>query len=346
MRGIESAREDGWPTVTVVFLAYNRREELRVSLTKTLGELEYDHDRLDVIVVDNASTDGTTEMLARDFEGVRVIARPSNNGVSGWNDGFAIASGDYVLVLDDDCYLPPEGLRRAVAEAREQSADLVSFAVRSSQEQSYRFDLVEYRTGLFSFWGCAVLMRREVLSALDGYDPEIFVWANELEFMLRFFDRGFRHLHLPEVVAVHAKAPTVWGGGTSFPERPYRINYHNFGYIAAKLLRPRDALEALIALLMQNVRDGMRMDSVAYRALPGTVRGFARGLLHRRAVRAEVSRAYRHNFETFASPWWIARPLPEIARSGFRKGGPNSRHDDWMAERARFYPEQRGVLEL
>ena len=203
------------PSVTVVFLVYNRQEELRRSLTKTL-ELDYDHGRLDVIVVDNASGDGSAEMVRRDFPHVRVIRRSSNAGVSGWNDGFDAATGDYVLALDDDCHLPPDGLRRAVAEAREQRADLVSFGVVSSKDGAHRFDLEELRTGLLSFWGCAVLMRREALRELGGYDPGIFVWANELEFMLRFFDRGFRHLHLPEVVAVHER------GRPGGPTAPYR----------------------------------------------------------------------------------------------------------------------------
>ena len=38
-----------------------------------------------------------------------MISREVNCGISGWNDGFAVASGDLLLVLDDDCYLPPTG---------------------------------------------------------------------------------------------------------------------------------------------------------------------------------------------------------------------------------------------
>ena len=74
----------------------------------------------------------------------------------------------------------------------------------SSEEPGHRFDL-KYRTGLLTFWGCAALVRREVLERIGGYDPNIFVWANEVEFMLRFYDAGFRHLHMPEVEAIHMK---------------------------------------------------------------------------------------------------------------------------------------------
>lgn len=345
----EASPADMLPTVTAVFLAYNRCEELRISLMKTLTELDYDRDRMDIIVVDNASTDGTSAMVGRDFPGVQLITRTANNGVSGWNDGFAVATGDYVLALDDDCYLPPDGLRRAVAEARARRADLVSFGVVSSKEETHRFDLDEYQTGLLMFWGCAVLIHREALTALGGFDPEIFIYAHELEFILRFFDRGFRHLHLPEVVAVHMKAPNDWRGGP-IPLGPYRANYRNWGYIAAKLLRRRDAVEALVALLARNAREGLRNDRRVYTVFPHTIRGFAHGLRHRSPVRARVSRTYRRNFETFASPWWTSRTPLEMARDLLTPGptpkGDRGHRDEWMAERKRFYPEQGGVLEL
>lgn len=336
-------------TVTVVFLAFNRREELRVSLTKVLEELDYDPELLDVICVDNASTDGTGEMLEQEFPSVRVITRTENCGVSAWNDGFAVAKGDYVLGLDDDCYLPREGLRTAVEEAAGRDAGLVSFGVVSSTHPDHRFDRDDYLTGMFAFWGCAVLIRRDVLTALGGFDPAIFIHGHELEFMLRFFDRGFRHLHLPEVLAIHQKGPNKWVSGP-LPEAPYRRNYRHWGYIAAKLLGRRDACEALLALLGQNIRDGRRKDRMAFKGLQETVRGFACGLRHRQPVRAEVSYAYRHNFETFASPWWFSRTALEALFDLVTPGGSGhanrGRREAWFAERVRFYPDHATVLEL
>ncbi len=100
---------------------------------------------------------------------------------------------------------------------------MVSFKVVSTHDPELRLHGA-YRTGLFMFWGCAVLMRRRVVEALGGYDPEIFVLANELEFTLRFFDQGFRHLHLPEVVAQHMKRAL---GASWIEVRGYRTNARN-----------------------------------------------------------------------------------------------------------------------
>ena len=343
------------PTVTIVFLVYNRGEELHESLRQMLYESDYPRDRVDVIVVDNASDDGSASMVEREFPEVRLIRRTTNCGVSGWNDGFAKAEGDYVLALDDDCYLPGDGLSRAVEAAQQHDADLVSFAVRALDNPDYRFN-ERYRTGLLTYWGCAVLMRRSVLEALGGYDPEIFVWANELEFMLRFFDKGFRHLHLPEIVAVHMKETGAhWS--EYFTGRAYRINARHFAYVAGKLMRPRDAFAAIVALLAAGARDAVRHNPVAGRAVWESAKGFAHGLRHRRPVRPEVSRAFRMNFHSYASPWWFSRPpaqllmalpaeLVRLLRRKPKQDPPPGRRDQYYASRARYYPDSAGTLQF
>jgi GT2 family glycosyltransferase len=294
-------------------------------------------------------------MIRDEFPEVQLIVREENVGVSGWNDGFAVARGDWVLALDDDCYLPPDGLRRAVESAAEREADLVSFRVVSPYDPERVFT-DEYRTGLFMFWGCAILIRREALAELGGYDPEIFVWANELEFTMRFFDRGFRHLHLPEVAAQHLKRPDNPNDPVNW--RTYVINARHWGYIAGKLLGPRDAAEALIALITRFIRDGFNGRPPVVAAVRGTVAGFVHGLRHRAPLRsAEVSRFYRHNFETFASPWWLSRPLPELVRAfprellrdgAVRESRPEGigRVAAYYEARERFYPSEAAVLDF
>jgi GT2 family glycosyltransferase len=322
------------PSVTIVFVVYNRRDELRTSLRKMLHESGYEG-RLDAVVVDNASSDGSADMVREEFPQATVIQRTENIGAPAWNDGFAVARGDWVLILDDDCYLDPGDLGRATAAAAEHEADLVSFKVVSTVDPTWEFT-EKYRTGLFTFWGCAWLVRTPVIQELGGYDPELFIWANELELMLRFLDRGYRHLHLPTVVAQHMKAP---GDGDDWIDgRGYRINARHWGYVAAKLLSPRDAVQALIALVARCLRDGARTDRVALSGAPETVRGFVHGLRHRRPVQPDVSHFYRHNFETFASPWWLSRPIGDIVRG--EEGDGDARREEYFEKRARWYPER------
>jgi GT2 family glycosyltransferase len=321
------------PSVSIVSLVFNRRDELRETLSRMQGS-DYESELLEHIVVDNASIDDSAAMVEEEFPEVRLIVRDENCGVSGFNDGFAAASGDFVLALDDDCYLPPDGLKRAVTAALENDADLVSFGVVSAFDPEVRFDK-NYPTGLLSFWGCAVLIRREVLDELRGYDPNIFVWANELEFMLRFFDRGFRHLHMPEVLAVHIK-------GEGDFVAAYMLNARNFGYIAAKLLHPRDAGGALLARLTTHVRDAIRKDRRLVRGIPHALAGFARGLAVRSPVEnREMSRVYRRHFVSFASPWRLSRPPIEFVRP---RGDTLRRRNEFFDNR--YHPETTATLDF
>jgi GT2 family glycosyltransferase len=280
-------------------------------------------------------------MVRSEFPGVQLIVRSENCGTSGWNDGFAVARGDYVLALDDDCYLPGDGLARAVRAAQDKDADLASFGVVSAQAPDYRFD-VDYPTGLLNFWGCAVLMRREVVSQLRGYDPAIFVWANELEFTIRALDRGFRHLYLPDVVAVHMKAPPDGAGYAG--SRGYRLNLRHFAYVAAKLLRRRDALAVSAAVVAKVLRDALREDWRVLGSLRDCAGGLMSGLRHREPVRTPaLSRAYRSNFIGFAGPWSLARDPRQLLR---RRGGerPLGRRQEYYASRPRYYPTAPATL--
>jgi hypothetical protein len=95
----------------------------------------------------------------------------------------------------------------------------------------------------------------------------------------------------------------------------------------------------------------MREEPVVMKAELDTIRGFVHGLRHRRPVRnRELSRFYRRNFETFASPWWLARPPAALVRSlprelvvratnGESRPDGIGRRQQYFEDRARFYPD-------
>ena len=268
-------------------LARNREKELRTVLDE-IRLLDYPG-TIETIVVDNASTDGTRAMLATRAD-VRAVLRETNEGVSAWNHGFDVATGEWLLVLDDDCYLERDGLAKAITAATEDRADLVSFLVRDPARPGFVFNRL-YNTGLLSFWGCAVLIRRDVIRAIGGFDPHILVWAHELEFMLRFFDRGFRHLYLPTVSALHMNIP-------AYSDYKFLTNHRHLGYIVGARLTGWNVARALAALMVP-IADGIGRRPLAplYRRLArATLEGFWFGRTQRRAVRPEVARVYTRHF--------------------------------------------------
>ena len=332
--------------VTVVFLAHNRKDALRESVRRMLTESGYPPDRLELIVVDNASADGTVEMIRREYPAVALVETGANLGAPGWNAGFRIARGDYVLILDDDAYLPPGALEKAVRAAQDQDAGLVSFTVVSSYNQSYRFN-DQYRTGLLSYWGCAALVSRAALDALGGYDPNIFIWGNELEFTMRLLDKGFVHLHLPEVVAVHMKEPVE---DPVREPREVRYNCRHWAYVAGKLMRPYDAVLTAASLASGAVVEAVARDRITLAGFLPVFAGFAAGVRNREPVRPVVSSTYRRNFHSFGWPWRYLRSPAERWRAwrGVESadGQRERAHAAYFDARRRYYPEGRASLRL
>jgi GT2 family glycosyltransferase len=312
------------PSVSVAVLAYNRREALATTLETVLGRLDAPEGGLEVIVVDNASTDGTAGMVRERFPEVRLIETPANEGIAGWNRAFAAARGDWVLVLDDDCWLAGDGLVRALAAARRHDADLVSFHVASSEDERGFTDA--YPTGLLTFWGCAALVRRQVLEELGGFDGRLFIWAHELEFTMRLLDRGYRHLHAPDITAVHMK------GLPQVTPANHRRNLRNWGYIAAKLLRGPDAAAALASLAVRTFVEAAGVDRAHLGGFPAVLAGARDGLRVRRPVRRRVSRLYRRNYVEFTSQVRLGARAATA-----RRGAPPPRERFWR-ERPRLYP--------
>lgn len=101
--------------MSVIIVSYNTREQLR----KCLGCIEPHHE---VIVVDNASADGSVEMVTEEFPHVNLIASPTNLGFGGGNNlGLKAATGKIALFLNSDAYAFP-GAIDLLAETMEDSA--------------------------------------------------------------------------------------------------------------------------------------------------------------------------------------------------------------------------------
>lgn len=334
------------PIVSAVFLAYNRKEALRETVARMTRESGYPEDRLEVIVIDNASTDGTAQMIREEFPHLTLIESASNLGAPAWNQGFAAARGDYVLILDDDAYLKPGGLERAVRAAQQEDAGLVSFTVVSSYDETYRFN-DEYRTGLLSYWGCAALVSRQALAQLGGYDPKIFIWANELEFTMRLLSGRFAHLFLPDVVAVHMKPPD---DPSVFKPLNLRNNSRHWGYVAGKLMRPSDAALTFAALAAQTLVEAIARDRRVIKGFRPVIEGFAEGLRNRNPVRPVVSRTYRKHFRTFDPPWRYWRSPTDRWRVLRAKETADiqrqRRQAAYFEQRRAFYPDGRASLKL
>jgi hypothetical protein len=176
---------------------------------------------LEVIVVDNASADGSVEMVQADFPGVRVIANDENRGFTvGNNQGIAASRGRLLLLLNPDAELVDDAVT-AMAQYLESHPDVALVGPRlthadgSAQSSRRRFPtlataFVESTVlqGLFSHslllkryymedladdvtqevdWvvGAAMMVRREVVDQVGGLDEGYFMYSEELDWCRR-----------------------------------------------------------------------------------------------------------------------------------------------------------------
>lgn len=121
------------PLVSVIIPVYNAVDYLDECL-RSVAAQSIGFDRVEVVAVDDGSTDGSGELLdqwAAKFPNVRVIHQP-NEGAPGGprNRGVAAATGEYLFFADPDDYLGPEALERMVAAACRNDSDVVLGRIR------------------------------------------------------------------------------------------------------------------------------------------------------------------------------------------------------------------------
>ncbi len=98
--------------LSIVIVSYNTRDDLRGCLESLQGVTL----PLEIIVVDNASSDGSADMVRADFPSVRLLAQPRNTWFCGGNNiGIQAASGDYILLLNPDTVVQPGALEHLTA---------------------------------------------------------------------------------------------------------------------------------------------------------------------------------------------------------------------------------------
>jgi GT2 family glycosyltransferase len=208
------------PRVSVVVVSRDRRQALLESVPRHLGLPEQPA----VVVVDNASSDGSPDLVAQRHPEVRVIRLGRNRGGAARNIGARAAGTPYVAFTDDDAWWEPGALRRA--------ADLLDAHPRLAVVQAHilvgpaaRDDAIclemaasplPRRHGqpghpLLSFVACAVVMRRDALLAVGGFSERLGIGGEEELLGWDLAAHDWVMSYVPDVVA-HHHPPHVPGG--------------------------------------------------------------------------------------------------------------------------------------
>jgi len=200
------------PTLSVVIVTRNRQDEV-AGLLSDLQALPREAGD-EMIVVDNASTDGTADQVRRGFPGVKVLAFEANRGApAARNAAEAASSGDILVFLDDDVRVHDRLFFAKIRQAFGAEAEMAAAAFRIVDPltgRSRSFEIPRRRkdletagceTSYFIAAGCAI--RRSAYRAAGGMDESLIYGFEELDFSYRAVTRGFRIFYRPEICVEH-----------------------------------------------------------------------------------------------------------------------------------------------
>jgi len=221
------------PVVTAVIVSYNTRELLLAGLASLRGVTC----PLEVVVVDNASADGSAEAVRAQYPDVYLIASPENGGFSKANNlGIRAADAAYVLVLNSDAAVQP-GAVEAMVDLLHRRRDVAIVGPRTLSpdgtiQVSFGPDLtpwnelrqrrlvhgvkarrpwalrrahalasVEHEPAWVS--GSCFLARRDVLEEVGLFDEGFFLYEEDVDLCVRVRKAGYRVVFTPTATVVH-----------------------------------------------------------------------------------------------------------------------------------------------
>jgi GT2 family glycosyltransferase len=225
---------DPTPAVSAIYVSWNTRDDLRSSVERLLGATMAEG--VEIIVVDNASSDGTPDMVRERLPGVRLIANEGNRGFAvAVNQGFRVSRGRYCLLLNPDTIIAPETLRLLVEfmgrcprigacspllvnEDGASTVNAVPFPPitrrldRALRDHPHGEPLPvpagPWGRATRAHWlaGACLLVRREAFEATKGLDEGYFLYWEDVDWCYRALHQGWEVALLPELTAVHLAA--------------------------------------------------------------------------------------------------------------------------------------------
>ncbi len=244
------------------------------SLTPTAGA------EVEILVVDNGSSDGSIEIARRRFPWVQVVRSERNLGFAGGcNLGIRATKGEYIVLLNDDCEVTPGWLHTLLAEAdadprlaacqpkllSAQRRDLFDYSGAAGglidvfgypfalgrMFETVEKDLGQYDRRQRVFWasGTAMLLRRRLLEEVGLLDEDFFAHMEEIDLCWRFHLRGYEVAAVPASIVYHRSGATL--AASAF--RKKYLNHRNNLVMLIKNYEPVSLLWVLPLRLLLEV---------------------------------------------------------------------------------------------
>jgi GT2 family glycosyltransferase len=229
--------DNGTYDASVVVVSFNTRELLRECLV--LVQREADGLRIEALIVDNDSSDGSAEMVEKEFPDFRVIRSAVNLGFGAANNlAIQSARGRYLILLNSDAFLYPGALKLAIRHMEQQPKAALGGARLLSQDDSFQpsarmfpnivtdtFVLTglaaKYpKSRIFGYFdrtwadpsqpcqadwvpGAFSIIRADVLDKIGLFDPQFFLYGEEVDLCQRIKKAGYEIWYWPDICVLH-----------------------------------------------------------------------------------------------------------------------------------------------
>lgn len=222
--------------IATIILNWNSAPDTLECLDSVIKAEMGAHDH-EIVVVDNASTDGSADEIASRFPQVNLVRNPANQGFAGGvNRGFEWAlerEADFVILLNNDAVIEPDAFSRMVEFAiTEDNVGAVTPLIRYYDDERevwhagarvirpfgriQPFDQAlssrPHRVQVFT--ACCVLIPRGVLEQIGTFDERFFIYLEDTDLALRIHEAGYDTWLLPEATVYH-KVSRSFGGDQS-----------------------------------------------------------------------------------------------------------------------------------
>jgi len=224
------------PLISIVVLNWNGYPVLENCLRSLYNQT---YRPLEIIVVDNASTDGSVDFLKQKFQDVNLIINEKNLGFgAGNNIGILASRGKYIMMLNNDTRLDPkcvEELKRSLEKDKNYGACASKIFLASKPDvidgagivvcpdglsfgrgRLEKKDQYEEEEEIFFASDCACLYRREMLEDIGLYDEDFFAYADETDMGWRAQLAGWRCIYSPKAIVYHHHSTSSGGRVSAF----------------------------------------------------------------------------------------------------------------------------------
>lgn len=240
------------PLVSIIIVSWNGEERLKKCLP-TLAKQTYP--RVELIFVDNGSTDKSLELLNKYFPKAKIIRNQTNLGFAYPNNqGLEVAEGEYIYLLNNDTTVEPDFLEKMVEEFEiNPEIDIAQSKILLDSDKTLLDSAGAYitKTGflmyegleakdsaefsknyeIFFSKGAAMMVRKKVTEKIGLFDPRYFAYFEEADFCWRAHLAGFTTWFVPASVVYHEL------GQTNKKLNSDLIDFHSFKNRLASLIK-------------------------------------------------------------------------------------------------------------